>query len=199
MELTLSEGCTLAEHPFPDVRRAVEQSDALRIAEIEKPNAFEIHEIHFLQIEDKTCPAADDLGFHLVDVLTSQLPAQANSRSALAGDLLNLQRHLSWVRCPHIGWQLRSHSELVEEKGPRGGRRCSFGSEWCSMGKCSRTVSTGENQFEGRVLNLYLSIPRRLIFASRVALGILSFAAAPVGPAIVPRLSARAASIISFS
>jgi hypothetical protein len=73
----------------------VEQSDALRIAEIEKPNAFEIHEIHFLQIEDKTWTAADDLGFHLVDVLTSQLPAQANSRSALAGDLLNLQRHLS--------------------------------------------------------------------------------------------------------
>ena len=38
------------------------------------------------------------------------------------------------------------------------------------MGKCSRTVSARANQFEGRVLNLYLSIPRRLIFASRAAL-----------------------------
>src|SRR6266481_9988840 len=48
-------------------------------------------------------------------------------------------------------------------------------------------------------LYLYLLIVKRLIFESRVRDGSPSLAAAPAGPEIRPWLSARAASIISFS
>ena len=48
-------------------------------------------------------------------------------------------------------------------------------------------------------INLCLLIPCCLIFVSSVDRGIPSFAAAPSGPATFPLLSAKAASIISFS
>src|SRR5216684_8853434 len=48
-------------------------------------------------------------------------------------------------------------------------------------------------------LNLILSIPKLLIFESRVCRGIPSLAAAPDGPAIRPSVSAKAASIIRLS
>src|SRR5258707_10596170 len=48
-------------------------------------------------------------------------------------------------------------------------------------------------------LNRYLLIFNRLIFESRVRASSPSLAAAPAGPEIRPWLSARAASIISFS
>src|SRR5579863_9158428 len=50
-----------------------------------------------------------------------------------------------------------------------------------------------------RNLNRFLLIFKALILWSRVDGGIPSLAAAPEGPEIRPRLSARAASIISFS
>jgi hypothetical protein len=58
-----------------------------------------------------------------------------------------------------------------------------------------------ENLCAGFYLDLkrYLSIPRRLIFESRVETGIPSFVAAPAGPDIRPPLSASAVSIASFS
>jgi hypothetical protein len=48
-------------------------------------------------------------------------------------------------------------------------------------------------------INLCLLMFSCLIFESRVDRGIPSFAAAPFGPATFPLLSAKAASIISFS
>ena len=48
-------------------------------------------------------------------------------------------------------------------------------------------------------INWCLLIPRLLIFASSVVRGIPSLPAAPDGPDIRPRLSSRAASIISLS
>src|SRR5215831_8259458 len=52
---------------------------------------------------------------------------------------------------------------------------------------------------EAARLDPYLSMPSRRIFDSSVWRGIPSFAAAPEGPEIRPRVSARAASIISTS
>src|SRR5271167_1476758 len=60
-------------------------------------------------------------------------------------------------------------------------------------------LRTGRSQLDRRTLNRYLSIPNRLIFASRVGLGSPNLVAAPSGPETRPRASARAASIISFS
>ena len=48
-------------------------------------------------------------------------------------------------------------------------------------------------------INLCFLIPSCLIFESSVERGIPSFAAAPSGPPTFPLLSAKAASIISFS
>src|SRR5579863_4254364 len=55
------------------------------------------------------------------------------------------------------------------------------------------------DQFDRLTLNRFLLIPNRLIFASSVGLGSHNLAAAPPGPETRPALSARAASIISFS
>src|SRR6266403_1267317 len=59
-----------------------------------------------------------------------------------------------------------------------------------------QTLATTRDQAD---LNRLLSIPKMLIFESRVCRGIPSFAAAPDGPAIRPPASAKAASIIRFS
>src|SRR5258708_27882277 len=60
------------------------------------------------------------------------------------------------------------------------------------------TVSAADQSACG-ALNRYLLIFKRLIFDSRVCAGSPSLAAAPAGPEIRPWLSAKAASIISFS
>src|SRR5579862_2313629 len=62
-----------------------------------------------------------------------------------------------------------------------------------------RDCRVDRDQFDRRTLNRYLLIPNRLIFASSVGLGSPNLVAAPVGPETRPALSARAASIISFS
>src|SRR5258707_12283729 len=51
----------------------------------------------------------------------------------------------------------------------------------------------------GAYRTVYFFILSCLIFASRVERGIPSLAAAPLGPATFPLLSAKAASMISFS
>src|SRR6202021_1047226 len=60
-------------------------------------------------------------------------------------------------------------------------------------------VGGGSPQISGEVRKRFLSIFSDLIFDSSVDRGMPNLAAAPVGPNIRPRLSFRAASIISFS
>jgi hypothetical protein len=63
------------EHPFPDIRRAAQHRDTLRLARVEKSNTFDIHEIQLLQIQIYSWSATLDLGFHLIKVLRSKLTA----------------------------------------------------------------------------------------------------------------------------
>lgn len=59
---------------------------ALRLTRIKKANAFDIHEIHLLQIQSYLWPATLNLRFHLIKVLRSKRPAE-------------LLKSISWLEC----------------------------------------------------------------------------------------------------
>jgi hypothetical protein len=40
------------QHPFPDVRRTMQQGNTVSLTGIEKANGFDIHEVQFLQIQN---------------------------------------------------------------------------------------------------------------------------------------------------
>src|SRR6267378_3622380 len=67
------------------------------------------------------------------------------------------------------------------------------------QGPGGETAGSHRNAPLHPVLNWCLLMPRLAIFDSSVCRGIASFAAAPAGPEIRPRLSASAALIISLS
>jgi hypothetical protein len=72
-------------------------------------------------------------------------------------------------------------------------------SGWSSSGISPIVVRKKERQVPGTVLKRFLSILRDLILDSSVDRGVPNFAAAPRDPETRPRLSFRAASIMSFS
>src|SRR5713101_9816943 len=80
---------SLLQHPFPDVRRTVQDRDALCLTCIEKTNTFEIDEIQFFQIQNDWRFAALDFGFDLIQVPKSKFAAEPNPPL----DLFNPQRH----------------------------------------------------------------------------------------------------------
>src|SRR5271156_7134406 len=88
---------SLLQHPFPDVRRTVQDRHACRLTPVEKTNTFDIHEFEFLQIQRDAWSATVDLRFQLIKVLRSKLPAQTNPYFALACNRSDLQRHGSPV------------------------------------------------------------------------------------------------------
>jgi hypothetical protein len=61
----------------------VQHRYALRLTRIKKANAFDIHEIHFFQIQSYSWSTTFDLGLDLINVLRSKLLAQPNPRFAL--------------------------------------------------------------------------------------------------------------------
>ena len=98
------------EHPLSDVRRTMQNRDALCSTRVEKANASEIDEIHFFQIQSDLWPPEFNLRSHLSEAFTSQFPAQSNARVVLTRNPLNLQRHDAYVPCPHLGMQPMGHS-----------------------------------------------------------------------------------------
>src|ERR1700730_1886455 len=69
---------SLLQHPFPDVRRIVQDRDPLRLTRIEKTNSFEIYKVQFLQIQNDWRFAALDFGLHLIQMPESQFAAEPN-------------------------------------------------------------------------------------------------------------------------
>ena len=69
---------SLLQHPFPDVRRTVQDRDAFCLTCIEKTNTFEIDEIQFLQIQNDWRSAAHDFGFDLIQEPKSKFAAEPN-------------------------------------------------------------------------------------------------------------------------
>src|SRR3984893_2747293 len=88
---------SLLKHPFPDVRRTVQDRHACRLTRVEKTNALDIHKIEFLQIQRDAWSATLDLRLQLINVLRSKLPAQTNPYLSLASNRSDLQRHGSPV------------------------------------------------------------------------------------------------------
>jgi len=80
---------SLLQHPFPDVRRTVQDRHARRLTRVEKTNAFQIDKIQFLQIQNDWRFAALDFGFDCIQVLSSKFAAEPNSPS----NPFNPQRH----------------------------------------------------------------------------------------------------------
>src|ERR1700688_1571386 len=80
---------TLLQHPFPDVRRTVQDRRARRLTRAEKTNTFEIDKIQFLQIQNDWRFATLDFGFDLIQVPNSQFAAEPNPPL----DPFNPQRH----------------------------------------------------------------------------------------------------------
>src|SRR6266849_4403332 len=66
------------QHPFPDVRRTVQDRDPLRLTRIEKTDTFEIDKIQFLQIQNDWRLAVLDFGFDLIQVPKSKFAAEPN-------------------------------------------------------------------------------------------------------------------------
>src|ERR1700756_3379233 len=87
---------SLLQHPLPDVWRTVQDRDPCRLTRVKKTNAFDIHELEFLQIQRDARSATLDLRLQLIKVLRSKLAAQANSYPPLAGNLSDLQHHGSY-------------------------------------------------------------------------------------------------------
>lgn len=65
------------------------------LARVKKTNGIDIDQIEFLQIQRDAWSITLDLGFQLIKVLASKLPAQTNERHALVSNPLDLQRHRS--------------------------------------------------------------------------------------------------------
>ena len=78
------------QHPLPDIGRAVEHSDALGLTCVEETNGVDIHLIHLFQIQSYLWIITTfDLGFHLINVLNSESPAQPNPRSPVVRNLFD--------------------------------------------------------------------------------------------------------------
>src|SRR5579862_7630958 len=82
---------SLLQHPFPNVRRTVQDRHPLRLTRIEKTNCFEIYKLQFLQIENDWRFAALDFGLHLKQIAESQFTAEPKPFF----EPLNPQRHFS--------------------------------------------------------------------------------------------------------
>src|SRR5713226_4475309 len=80
---------SLLQHPFPDVRRTVQDRDPLRLTRIEKANSFEIYKVQFLQIQNDWRLAVLDFGFDLIQLPNAKFTAEPNSPL----DPFNPQRH----------------------------------------------------------------------------------------------------------
>src|SRR6266566_4938298 len=91
----------------------------MRLTSIEKANAFDIHEIHLLQIQNYSWSATPDLHLHLIKVLRSKRSAQPNLRSALTRNSFNLQGHGSLVRSTLLRMQRLGHSQFLAWTGLR--------------------------------------------------------------------------------
>jgi hypothetical protein len=102
---------TFPQHPFPDVRRAVDHRNPVRFTAIKKANGFDIDEVQFLQIQNHWCVAKLDFGFDLIQVLSPKIAAQSNPRSGP----INLERHENRGSPVHtMRMQGRLHSEAIE-------------------------------------------------------------------------------------
>jgi len=112
------------------------------------------------------------------------LPESRRSRCDTRSRPLTLARNL-----------VLANSRIWPEGGGLPHRASQFAGKFS---KCSATSGLS-SQISGEVLNRFLSIFRDRIFDSNVDRGMPNLAAAPLGPNIRPRLSFRAASIISFS
>src|SRR3984893_12500039 len=88
---------SLLKHPFPDVRRTVQDRHACRLTRVEKTNALDIHKIELFQIQRDAWPSTLELRLQLIKVLRSKLPAQTDPGLALASNRSDLQRHGSPV------------------------------------------------------------------------------------------------------
>src|SRR5712664_2451035 len=80
---------SLLQHPFPDVRRTMQDRNPLRFTRIEKTNTFEIDEIQFLQVQNDWRFAAVDFGFDLIQLPNAKFTAEPQSPL----DPFNPQRH----------------------------------------------------------------------------------------------------------
>jgi hypothetical protein len=111
---------TLLEHPFPDVRRTVQDRDALRLTGVQETNAFEIDKIQFLQIQNDWLFAALDFAFDLIQVLSPKFAAEPNpplhrfnpQRHFLLGSGRQRQRCKSQTVCNGL-WELSLDRQIV--------------------------------------------------------------------------------------
>jgi hypothetical protein len=99
---------SLLQHPFPDVRRIVQDRDPLRLTRIEKTNSFEIYKVQFFQIQNDWRFAALDFGLHLIQIPESQFAAEPNPSLGS----FNPQRHsLTGSARRLVAVQVADHSQ----------------------------------------------------------------------------------------
>jgi hypothetical protein len=67
----------------------VQYQDAFCLTGIQKPNAFDVHEINLFQIQSG-CSTTLDLDLHLIKLPESKRTAKPNPRSVFAREAFNL-------------------------------------------------------------------------------------------------------------
>ncbi len=167
-------------HPFPDVRRAVEQLDALRFTRDQKAHDRVVHQRHLIKVEHEPRTVSPDLSPYFVEVLQLDVSDEPERRRSAVKRCFDFESHLPNTKASDGPWRTTS---AVGSWPQRGCRR-------------HQQLPTGRRY---RARNESLSMRSALIFDSSVWRGMPSFAAAPERPEIRPRDAASAASISDFS
>src|SRR5215469_1592277 len=81
-------------HPFPNVRRAVNDFDPLSATGIQKPNGIYVHQIQFVQIQSHLWAATLNLRPQIVELLISKFTAKSDSSPTSHRRAFHPQRHL---------------------------------------------------------------------------------------------------------
>jgi len=102
-------------HPFPYVGRAIHHAHALCLTRVQQPDAVDVDDVHFIQVQRYWAGSLSDLSPHVVQVRRSQLPSQTNSSPASIANSFDSQRHVgSHVRCQISGSESAAGSKQGE-------------------------------------------------------------------------------------
>src|SRR2546428_2282087 len=84
---------SLPAHPLPDVRRAMQQLDALRFAGDEEAHDPDVHQRDLVQVEDEPEAVPPDFGPELVQGLRLDAADEPQRRGLAVGDRLDPKSH----------------------------------------------------------------------------------------------------------
>jgi hypothetical protein len=86
------------KHPLANVWRAVQQSNALRLALVQEANSVHVNDVDFVQIQSHRLYDLIDFCAQRGDVRTTKLTGQTNSSPVIPTQPIDSQRHSPHTR-----------------------------------------------------------------------------------------------------